>query len=327
MNLLSRVILFIKRNLLTNLLLLIIILASITIIELTYTLSKNMTEINEELFNKFGVKYSIRVDTDEISNTAYFQDPVVNQEIETFKTNYTSFMRELMNLPEVQYGNYGYHIYAYDSDRNMINEYYSRYASEINPINQQFILYGTYSLDLFEMENNLLSLVEGRTFTEEEMSTSAMVCIVEEGLHYYIDGEIKPIEIGDIIEMNSKLFEQNNMENAIDCDNEIALEVIGKFDKVNDDTYYYGINVEIITPLETAKYFDLLNKNFVANYYDETHDEVLTWSHPGVFMNSLFCIKDFGASDAFEDKVLELAEKYNYEITFEASMTKYKNLI
>ncbi len=168
----------------------------------------------------------------QLGSTATYINEAVNdagfsmdtqQDWECFK-RYERIVHKLINSTYVSYGNYSYMLLLDDRDGQV------RYG------------YGVSHAPMADVKENIIRIIEGREFTEEELENGERVVIVSND--FRVNGQ--EIHAGDTIHMklvfDKNICDENDRcESVVVYDEEYSLKVIGIFEKI--DKAFDHVNV------------------------------------------------------------------------------------
>lgn len=168
----------------------------------------------------------------QLGSTATYINEAVNdagfsmdtqQDWECFK-RYERIVHKLINSTYVSYGNYSYMLLLDDRDGQV------RYG------------YGVSHAPMADVKENIIRIIEGREFTEEELENGERVVIVSND--FRVNGQ--EIHAGDTIHMklvfDKNICDENDQcESVVVYDEEYSLKVIGIFEKI--DKAFDHVNV------------------------------------------------------------------------------------
>jgi len=159
---------------------------------------------------------------------------------------------------------------------------------------EQFILKGVHHPDVADIEAGLIQLVEGRTFTADEVENSQHVVIVSQSFldnnNLYLGGNL---EIDYRIyheESGALILEEHFSEVNLLGYQTFELEIIGVFDhelEMDDD----------LVPWEIAEHFNIINRIYVPNGLVESTVDL----YLDIFPEDDPLIEEIVAAEALED--------------------------
>ena len=283
-------------------------------------------QLEDSIIKEFDILLEIN------PNISTYDDKIINFYERTIQ--YEEMIGDLQNNTKYSYSDfnlsndrYRSSIYTMDINESMITLYDSSgfdYTNEIiwnEFINYEFSL-GTLSVKSTrndipkDFKLGLANIVDGRTFTDEEIQNGENVCIIPVGLKKYENGLKKSVWIGDEITISEIL--KDDQGNIIYY-NEHTYTVIGNY-STNDGSgmkTMMGLK-ELPIYIPESNYQEMLENSIVYadKYYDDYLDERYLFNvHPTIFKFSN--VDDF---NSFLDYLEKYSDRFNNGYTYSTTM-------
>lgn len=177
-----------------------------------------------------------------------------------------------------------------------------------------------------DFELGLANIVNGRTFTEEEIKNNKKVCIIPIDLKKYENGIKKSVWIDDEIVISELVQDE---EGNIIYFKKNTYTVIGNYSTENGGMHtMYGLN-EMPIYIPESSYKDMLVTSIMnANdYYDDCLNEKILFNvHPTIFKFS--SIDDFNLFLDYLEKYSDrFTNNYTYSTTMETQFPTISNIL
>ena len=167
-----------------------------------------------------------------------------------------------------------------------------------------------------DFELGLASIIDGRTFTDEEIQNGENVCIIPVGLKKYENGLSKSVWIGDEITISEIL--KDDQGNIIYY-NEHTYTVIGNYSTSDGSGMKTMMGLkELPIYIPESNYQEMLENSIMhaSEYYDDYLDERYLFNvHPTIFKFSN--VDDF---NSFLDYLEKYSDRFNNGYTYSTTM-------
>lgn len=252
MRVIRRIIYSIKQRFSKTCLLFLLVFILGNILCATLAITHSTKNIEKEFIDKYGVQITIFKQSYQSS----FENKNQNLINDNIIFNYESMIRN----NQVKYGDY-----SLIFDGLQSNEIHFKDEMSFDYI--PFYFWGSQRSQFQFLENNLFKLIEGRSFTEEEIKNGNHVMILNHHFKYNNNEEIK---LHDKITLKRNIYHPNQVtykQEDIIFSEDVEYEVIGFYDfdenQMNRDNNYSIDNylTHIIVPNQTIKNEEMIFAN------------------------------------------------------------------
>ena len=189
-----------------------------------FLIHSSAERIQQEIKETVGAKATIkgRLNIEAYNDSGYIG------ELET----YYRVLSELSQLDCVAYSNISLYTVLYDTDISYVTgelDWRNEFAKGDPQNYHKLLIFGTTNTVLSDVQQGIIEITEGRSFTEQELRDGAPVIIINEELRINQNGLPGIIQIGDQLPLKQVVYSSGDViENKL-AEEDIELEVIGKY--------------------------------------------------------------------------------------------------
>lgn len=252
-------------------------------------LSVYIQNVHQEFLNQYGARISF------VSNERYqeiLSSRVYNRlSAEKIMTVFQDMMKD----QRIEYGDYTYVFSGLQSDKLVFSDENEKDSFE------NLYVWGSEHSDFLDLRNNKIHLIEGRSFTSEELKEGKNVLLISKEFKYKNEEELK---IGDHLLLQRNIYpayEISKSSEDVLYSETVDYEIIGFFESNDLEIQNQigntadNLNAKVYVPNETirkeSKRFDELNREY-ANDSDNIN-------HFYILGDAFFQLKDSKSFESF----------------------------
>ena len=304
MNFIKRGFLGITRKKGKSFILLAVIFILGNIISGAISIQQATANVEDNIKERLGANATVHFDWQTYESLSYEE-----QEEITHENLSVEAINQIGQLPYVKY--YDYNMYMPLDEKSQSLEIYHSEASE--GLTFEFHLHGINYAPVLDFEEGEGEIVNGRTFTQDEVDSGAFVAVISDKL-----AEKNNVHVGDTITLTNAIYSYDdaNVEEEIFSSRDLVLEIIGIFQSliIAEDPSTVGPNGVMdwsdIGHLNTI----YLPNEVVKNERDfETEEKQKIWPDMGPisdFYLPLFVLNSHEDVEAFEEEAYPLLPEY-----------------
>ena len=286
----KRTIISLKRQKIKTIILFFILLCLGTLISVAVSISHGISSA------EFNLRSRIPAVARFVPDIYLISDYLLNNNFEFPKEFYlrtSETIHEIGALPQVRLYDFTYSNYFWSNnlskssdikpylpnlDQNIANQLLESFNFEFYFI-ERFELRGVHNHLLLDSQVGNINLIEGRTFTKEEINKDSNVAIIPEALALENN-----LNLGSVIYLDKLILDNWNFQsceefkNSINVQDELRLEIIGIFTprELNNSPNFIEVfnhmfyNNLIYVPLNVAKSYDFFRMKWMSENNDPT---------------------------------------------------------